>query len=432
MILLLIIILCLISLSLRLIYSGVSTLNKIYKKNKFSDKDTKKDNSNLVDSSVKFIKSLKHLVDAVKGILLMVFPVVAVLDIIVFIFLVSVSSGFMLLLNTDDVHYVNNTVNAQTTDTDIEKGKSKILLIGDSRTVQLGITVFNMTSKKDSNDFDYVIGKTSSGDYLYSKGSQGLSWMKTNESDIDKNVDNSTAVVVNMGVNDCSSSNSVSDYSDYLNRKANDWKSMGADVYFVSVNPINDSIAKENGYDIVNSTVMSFNSSIKSKLANNIFYIDTYSEVESLVIKDNETPDGVHYNKVVYQKIKDKIWGTIKTGSELGEQLIAKADTYVGILPYVWGGTSLEDGADCSGFICALYETFDIDLWDYRVDLTSYPQGTIISSIEDARAGDILHYPGHVALYDGKGGRIHEPDVGETARHDSYCGEPDTIIRIFN
>lgn len=118
-------------------------------------------------------------------------------------------------------------------------------------------------------------------------------------------------------------------------------------------------------------------------------------------------------------------------GMTVGEAIVAKADTYVGKLPYVWGGTSLENGADCSGFVCALYDSFGINLWGYRVDLNLV--GQEITDINEAKAGDILCYSGHIALYDGNYGRIHEPDVGCTAQHDyGYWGYPYTIRRVLN
>lgn len=118
-------------------------------------------------------------------------------------------------------------------------------------------------------------------------------------------------------------------------------------------------------------------------------------------------------------------------GMAIGEAIVAKADTYVGKLPYVWGGTSLEDGADCSGFVCALYDSFGINLWGYRVDLNLV--GQEITDINEAKAGDILCYYGHIALYDGNYGRIHEPDIGCTAQHDyGYWGNPYTIRRVLN
>ena len=177
------------------------------------------------------------------------------------------------------------------------------------------MTVFNMSSSNDSDGLPKVIGSTSSRDYLYSKGSMGLNWMKQEESNIDKQVDGNTSVVINMGTNDCYSSSSANNYITYINDKAKDWQSKGADVYFVSTNPINDSLASSNGYSVRDNHVTKFNSDVKKGLDSSIKYIDTYSKVKSLVIDKKETGDGIHYNKVVYEKIKEVIWNTAKSSN---------------------------------------------------------------------------------------------------------------------
>lgn len=319
MILLLILILWLISLSLRITSSGVDALHKI--------------NDRLVDKKVEDVKSKKSIkkvtkvtkkvsntafrlarrvVDTLRHLLSLLLPLVMVLDIIVFILIAS-AGGFLLLFEENSGSNLSSSYSQSEGVTDT--GKSKILLIGDSRTVQLGMTVFNMSSSNDSDGLPKVIGSTSSGDYLYSKGSMGLNWMKQEESNIDKQVDSSTSVVVNMGTNDCYSSSSANNYITYLNDKAKDWESSGADVYFVSTNPINDSLASSNGYSVRDSHVTKFNSDVKKGLDSSIKYIDTYSEVKSLVIDRRETGDGIHYNKAVYEKIKEVIWNTAKSSN---------------------------------------------------------------------------------------------------------------------
>lgn len=110
--------------------------------------------------------------------------------------------------------------------------------------------------------------------------------------------------------------------------------------------------------------------------------------------------------------------------------VIEEAQKYVGWLPYVWGGTSLTSGVDCSGFICAVYEKFGYNLWGLRTDL--YLAGTEVPSLAEAKAGDILVYSGHVAIYDGNGGKIHAPDVGYMVSHDHSVGNYKSIRRIIN
>ena len=114
--------------------------------------------------------------------------------------------------------------------------------------------------------------------------------------------------------------------------------------------------------------------------------------------------------------------------SETANSIIEEAEKYVGWLPYVWGGTDLTSGVDCSGFVCAVYERFGINLWGLRTELI-YAGREV--SLEEARAGDIIVYYGHVALYDGNGGKIHAPQPGYTVTHDYGIGSYRSIRRII-
>ena len=111
------------------------------------------------------------------------------------------------------------------------------------------------------------------------------------------------------------------------------------------------------------------------------------------------------------------------------DTVIHEAFRYVGKIPYIWGGTDLASGVDCSGFICSVYERFGINLWGIRTDL--YLAGEEVASIEEAKEGDILCYPGHVALYDGHGGRVHAYDEGYMVMRDCNIGGYYTIRRVM-
>ena len=91
------------------------------------------------------------------------------------------------------------------------------------------------------------------------------------------------------------------------------------------------------------------------------------------------------------------------SSSGSGSSVVNYATQFVGN-PYVWGGTSLTDGADCSGFVQSVYKNFGVDL-----PRTSYEQqnaGTEVS-YEDAQPGDLICYGGHVAIYMGDGKIVH-------------------------
>ncbi len=72
--------------------------------------------------------------------------------------------------------------------------------------------------------------------------------------------------------------------------------------------------------------------------------------------------------------------------------------------PYVAGGTSLVSGCDCSGFVMRVYRDFGYTL--PRTSTSMRSVGTEVS-YDDARAGDIVCYAGHVAIYLGNGRIVH-------------------------
>ena len=91
------------------------------------------------------------------------------------------------------------------------------------------------------------------------------------------------------------------------------------------------------------------------------------------------------------------------TSGSMGERIIQYAKQFVGN-PYVYGGTSLTNGCDCSGFIYRIYKDFGYNI--PRPGTSMRTIGTEVS-YADARAGDIICYPGHVALYMGNGMIVH-------------------------
>lgn len=82
-----------------------------------------------------------------------------------------------------------------------------------------------------------------------------------------------------------------------------------------------------------------------------------------------------------------------------GQAVIDYACQFIGN-PYVWGGTSLTDGADCSGFVQSVYAHFGISL--PRTSSQMRSAGYAVS-YEEALPGDLILYDGHVGLYMGDG-----------------------------
>ena len=68
-------------------------------------------------------------------------------------------------------------------------------------------------------------------------------------------------------------------------------------------------------------------------------------------------------NLVVFSAIPNNSFASNQTpDSDLQQQIVDYAKTRIGKTPYVWGGVSLENGADCSGFVMAVYESFGYKL----------------------------------------------------------------------
>lgn len=92
---------------------------------------------------------------------------------------------------------------------------------------------------------------------------------------------------------------------------------------------------------------------------------------------------------------------SIPGGSDLGSQVVQEALKYVGN-PYVWGGDSLTNGCDCSGFVVQIYKLFGVDLSASRQSSLLRSVGNAVSR-NDMLPGDIVCYSGHVAIYAGNG-----------------------------
>ena len=95
--------------------------------------------------------------------------------------------------------------------------------------------------------------------------------------------------------------------------------------------------------------------------------------------------------------------GSSSGGSSKGQEIANFACQFVGN-PYVPGGTSLTEGADCSGFTMAVYNNFGISLPRSSYAQAGYGREV---SYSEAQPGDIIYYGGHVGIYIGNGLIVH-------------------------
>ena len=119
----------------------------------------------------------------------------------------------------------------------------------------------------------------------------------------------------------------------------------------------------------------------------------------------------------------------ITADSSLGQQVADYALQFVGN-KYVYGGTSLTNGADCSGFTLAVYANFGVSL--PHSAKAQNKKRTNVGSIDNAIPGDLVYYSGHIGIYIGNGKIVHasNPRKGiiiSEATYDRILG----VRRIF-
>lgn len=92
------------------------------------------------------------------------------------------------------------------------------------------------------------------------------------------------------------------------------------------------------------------------------------------------------------------------SGSASGQAVVDFAMQFVGN-PYVYGGSSLTNGTDCSGFVMSVYNNFGVSL--PHSSAADRNVGATVNGIENAQPGDIICYSGHVGIYAGNGQIVH-------------------------
>ncbi len=115
------------------------------------------------------------------------------------------------------------------------------------------------------------------------------------------------------------------------------------------------------------------------------------------------------------------------SGSGSGASIASYALQFVGN-PYVPGGTSLTNGADCSGFTQSVYKHFGIS-----IPRTSGAQaaGGKNVSLSEVQAGDIIYYGGHVAIYIGGGQIVHASTQKTGIKVSSYLYRTPITVRRY-
>ncbi len=138
--------------------------------------------------------------------------------------------------------------------------------------------------------------------------------------------------------------------------------------------------------------------------------------------------DVIGYVRGKYVKTSN---GTASSNSSKGESVVAYARRFLGN-PYVYGGSSLTHGTDCSGFVMAIYRHFGKKL-PHSSSALRHVGRAVRGGIKNARPGDIICYSGHVAIYMGGNRVIHasNPSTGIKITKNASYRHIVAIRRIF-
>ena len=174
----------------------------------------------------------------------------------------------------------------------------------------------------------------------------------------------------------------------------------------------------ESGNQVVTDSVISVNGAVTSS-----------EEIDKTIVK--EAKDKV-VTKGTKDRPKDTVWGSGGgkiLGSGSGSSVVNFALQFCGN-PYVYGGTSLTNGADCSGFVQSIYAKFGISL-----PRTAYAQARAGKQISfaEAKPGDLITYPGHIAIYMGGGKIVHAANArkGICVSGVRECGTILAVTRVI-
>lgn len=114
--------------------------------------------------------------------------------------------------------------------------------------------------------------------------------------------------------------------------------------------------------------------------------------------------------------------------ASIGEQVVSYASQFIGN-PYVYGGTSLTNGADCSGFVMSVFRQFGISL--PRTSREQGRSGADIGGLENARPGDVVFYQGHIGIYMGQNQLVHSSNPEDGIKVSPVTYKPILSIRRF-
>lgn len=170
------------------------------------------------------------------------------------------------------------------------------------------------------------------------------------------------------------------------------WNDDNSEIVYNNINTENDQLS----YYIYN---VDNEQTIESQQIQTEFYSDI-GDIYEPVIEQEEEYDEEESDEIFSIPEEEK-----KEINQNNNDIVNYADQYVGN-PYVYGGNSLTDGIDCSHFVWQVLSNTGHYDGGYAVSDGWMNLGDHVDSLDDAVAGDVIVYPGHVAIYDGEGGIV--------------------------
>lgn len=193
---------------------------------------------------------------------------------------------------------------------DVSSGSSvnydyqRLIIVGDSRTCGM----YSAVTNKNVSSSTIVYSNNDRLEYFVCKSSQGFNWMKSTASkEVSKLVQDKTAVVFWLGVNDIASGSesaaetTAKNYARYIKKYADDWD---CDAFVLCVTP-----SSTTSRAILNRNSVAFNRKLKVELGNAAKFLDNYDDILAK-IKSGECKldsEGIHYDAATSRSIYDFI-----------------------------------------------------------------------------------------------------------------------------
>lgn len=191
-----------------------------------------------------------------------------------------------------------------------ENPRSRMVLIGDSRTLQMYYTFYGP-------GILFLDHSDPSGNHWIARNGAGYNWFQNNALEkVEPWIASDAAVVVMLGVNDSIgwyerdfkelADGDTDKYAELLNRKAQEWRSKGAMVYYCTINPVGMRPGDDDFYfsDLSwtnNPELESWNNQMRSKLSTDVEVLDSYSYIK----QNYYAPDELHYDDATNVRMYD-------------------------------------------------------------------------------------------------------------------------------